>query len=567
MSGTTALRPLGDAALLVELGDLSAAHRLLRRAAASVGHGAWRGVEELVVGMGTVTVVFDPARCDQQALAEQLATVAAGALAPGPEDEGAVVDPAGEEPVELVVRFDGPDLDDVARASGLSPADVVAQLTGEPLEVAFVGFSPGFAYLHGLPSSLRAVPRRERPRPSVPAGAVAVGGGFAAVYPQATPGGWHLVGRCAAMLFDPDRAPHALLAPGRRVRFVRSDDDVGAPPTMVRPTLRGAAGHGLLVEGGGTQTVVEDLGRIGVAGLGVPRAGAADPVAARLANRLVGNVDGAAVLEMLATGPALRATADLHVVVVGDPARPGRVEPRVDGRAVPEGTVVPVAAGQLLEIPRCGDALRAVLAVAGAFDTPMVLGSRSADLLCGLGPAPLAAGDVLAVGPPGRPRGRLVPGPDLGAPPWALRVLPGPDVDGPGAAAQVLAGEWRVRPESNRVGLRLDRADGDSDGDTDGIARDRSATGVAGSRGVVTGVVQLPPGGEAVVLGPDHATVGGYPIPAVVVTADLHRLAHLRPGDVVRFEVVDPQRAASARAESTRRIDGAVEGWFPTRAD
>lgn len=562
MSGSVPARSLGDAALLVELGELPAAHRLLHHAATATatGHGAWQGVEDVVVGMGTVTVVFDPARCDPGSLAEELSAAASGALGPGPAGRENAVQ--GEDAVELLVRFDGPDLDDVARAGGLSEAEVVAKLTGGPLEVAFVGFSPGFAYLHGLPPALRDVPRRRRPRPSVPAGAVAVGGGFAAVYPQSTPGGWHVVGRCATTLFDPDRAPHALLAPGRRVRFVRSDDDVGTPAPMARPSLRGAPGHGFVVEDGGTQTLVEDLGRIGVAGLGVPRAGAADPVAARLANRLVGNADDAAVLEILAAGPALRASADLHVAVVGDPWRPGGVEPRVDGRAVPEGAPFPVAAGQLLEVPRCGEALRSVLAVAGGFDTPVVLGSRSADLLCGLGPAPLAAGDVLAAGPPGRPRGRLRPMPGAGDQRRPLRVLPGPDVDGPGVAADVLAGEWRVSPESNRVGLRLHRVGGDPDG----RARGRPAVGAAGSRGVVTGVVQLPPGGEAVVLGPDHATVGGYPVPAVVVTADLDRLAHLRPGDVVRFDVVDPAGAASARAESARRIDGAVAGWFPTRA-
>src|SRR5579862_8637169 len=203
---------------------------------------------------------------------------------------------------EVRVRFDGPDLDEVAALVGSTPSHVVARLTGADLEVAFLGFSPGFAYLHGLPPDLAVLARRERPRPVVPAGSVALGGGFAAVYPQSAPGGWHLVGRSDAELFDPERPPYASLAPGRRVRLVSTEDDLAPPPPLWRPALSGAGAAGLAVERGGACTLVEDGGRIGVAALGVPRAGAADPVAARLANRLLGNPDDVAVLEVTAAG-------------------------------------------------------------------------------------------------------------------------------------------------------------------------------------------------------------------------------------------------------------------------
>jgi KipI family sensor histidine kinase inhibitor len=131
-------------------------------------------------------------------------------------------DPALDEhraPVLLPVRYDGPDLDEVAALTGLSPQEVAARHLAGRYTVAFGGFMPGFAYLTGLDPALR-VPRRDSPRPRVPAGAVAVAGDLAAVYPAATPGGWRLLGTCDTPLFDVDRTPPALLTPGTPVRFV-----------------------------------------------------------------------------------------------------------------------------------------------------------------------------------------------------------------------------------------------------------------------------------------------------------------------------------------------------------
>ena len=123
--------------------------------------------------------------------------------------------------VELATTYDGDDLDDVARRWGMTRAEVVATHTGTHFVVAFVGFSPGFAYCSGLPPEL-AVPRLERPRPKVPAGAVGLAGEYTAAYPSASPGGWRLVGRTDARLWDTERDEPALLTPGTRVRFVEA---------------------------------------------------------------------------------------------------------------------------------------------------------------------------------------------------------------------------------------------------------------------------------------------------------------------------------------------------------
>jgi KipI family sensor histidine kinase inhibitor len=127
---------------------------------------------------------------------------------------------AGDE-IEIPVTYDGPDLADVTSHTGLSEDEIVAAHTGTPWTVAFGGFAPGFAYLVGGDERL-VVPRRESPRTSVPAGSVGLAGEFSGVYPRSSPGGWQLIGRTDAVMFDVDRDPPALLAPGAHVRFVES---------------------------------------------------------------------------------------------------------------------------------------------------------------------------------------------------------------------------------------------------------------------------------------------------------------------------------------------------------
>lgn len=194
--------PYGDRALLVEVADLAA----VAAVTAALERSPLPGQRDLVPAARTVLVHLDraPAETDAARL-RRLAT------APVP---GAAELP----PVELPVVFDGPDLADVADLTGRSIADVVTVLTGVELTVAFSGFAPGFAYLTGLPEELH-VPRRATPRTRVPAGAVGLAGPFAGAYPRESPGGWQLVGRTAAVLFDVERDDPALLRPGARVRF------------------------------------------------------------------------------------------------------------------------------------------------------------------------------------------------------------------------------------------------------------------------------------------------------------------------------------------------------------
>jgi KipI family sensor histidine kinase inhibitor len=518
---------------VAEVDSVSAAHGL---AAAVEGAPGWTGVEDVVVGYRSVTVVADPGVADLAAMGEDLARIPTR-----------VRDRSTTRLIEIPVAFDGPDLEEVATQARRSPATVVEQLTQADLVVAFLGFLPGFAYLDGLPSPLAEIPRRSSPRPAVAAGSLAIGGGFAAIYPQASPGGWQILGRTGFALFDPESPPFATLNPGDTVRL-RAVQDPGSLGTRARPPLRSEEARRAVVEAPGLLSMVQDLGRIGVARLGVPRAGAADAMALRVANRLVGNEDGAAALEITALGPRVRFDCPAHAAVVG------RAEVTLDGRTIEADTVFPVAAGQVLSVGRTLDDLRCYLAVGGGLDVAPVFGSRSSDVLTGLGAGPLRPGDVLGIGPPTRPRGRIE---HAGArsTDHVLRVVPGPDEPGADVAERLSAASWEVGADSDRVGVRLL---GDEPID---------ATSGATSRGMVTGAVQVPPDGQPVALLCDHATVGGYPVVATVVHADLDVLGRCRPGDAVRLELVDLAEAHRARAGAERSLDRAVVGWYPVRSD
>ncbi len=210
------LLPAGEEALLVEVGDLDdvLALRAALLPAAEGGSGPWAGVTDVVPAARTVLVLAGPG-ADLDGLARSVRRLAARAVSDGPRH------PSGEATavVELAVRYDGPDLAEVADLTGLTPAEVVAAHTGRPWTVAFAGFAPGFGYLVGGDRRLR-VPRRDVSRPSVPAGSVGLGGEFSGVYPRSSPGGWQLIGTTDAVLWDVGRDPPALLAPGTTVRFV-----------------------------------------------------------------------------------------------------------------------------------------------------------------------------------------------------------------------------------------------------------------------------------------------------------------------------------------------------------
>jgi biotin-dependent carboxylase-like uncharacterized protein len=285
----------------------------------------------------------------------------------------------------------------------------------------------------------------------------------------------------------------------------------------------------LVVEAVGPLALVEDLGRPGHASIGVTGSGAADRRALRLANRLLGNVEGAPALEVLLGGLAVRAEGTVRLCVTGAPA-----PLRIDDRAAPLDAPFDLRDGQVLTVGMPLTGLRTYLAVRGGLDVPLVLGSASTDPTMGVGPDPLAPGRRLAVGTSDEvvtaPVDVDVAAPD--APPVTdvvLRIVPGPRDDwfAPAALEALISRAWTVTADSDRVGVRLagprlDRAAGDPRRELP-------------SEAVVRGAVQVPHSGQPLVFLADHPTTGGYPVIAVVVDDDTDVLAQLRPGERVRF--------------------------------
>ncbi|GGQ04996.1 biotin-dependent carboxylase-like uncharacterized protein [Actinomadura coerulea] len=275
----------------------------------------------------------------------------------------------------------------------------------------------------------------------------------------------------------------------------------------------------------GPLATVQDLGRPGRAHLGVPRSGAADQRAFRLANRLVGNPEGAAGVECTFGGAALRFRGHAWIAVTGAP-----VTLRIDGRPHAMNAPCFVAAGAVVELGTPTSGLRSYVAVRGGIAVDEVLGSRSTDLLSGLGPAPLAPGDRLPVGSPGGLQYINVDVVPVAAMPEtpSLRILPGPRDDwfAHDALSTLTSSLYEVSPDSNRVGVRLN-----------GPPLERARDGELGSEGMVIGSLQVPPSGLPIIFLADHPTTGGYPVVAVLASAAVAEAAQLRPGQRLRFRL------------------------------
>jgi KipI family sensor histidine kinase inhibitor len=545
--------------LLVECEDLTATMALHR----SLEAAGLPGVVELVPAARTVLISFDPRRTGADSLEEAIR---------GLERTDSSTGEARE--VTIDVRYDGEDLAEVAELLSVSPAEVIARHQAATWQVAFAGFAPGFGYLAG-DDELFDVPRRSSPRTRVPIGAVALAGEFTGVYPRSSPGGWQLIGRTEARLWDLDRQPPALFVPGTIVRFVEAEresvdlgagagaDDASASASSAAVgassseavearsseaaetdssaaagdaenapgNATSAAGHAVEVVRPGLQLLIEDLGRPGFNSMGVSGAGAADRTALRRGNRLVGNAESAAGLESFGGGAVLRVIGDGVAAVTG--AAGSITVTGADGTIHRPrlGEAFAIADGDELELGGTDQGARRYLALRGGIDVDTALGSASTDTLAGLGPAALDRGSRLSLHDPRtaphlvdpHPRSECAlprPGQTV-----TITVTLGPREDWFTSAGieTLLSQEWTVTHESDRVGLRLSGQ----------VALERARTGELPSEGAVTGALQVPPNGQPVLFGPDHPLTGGYPIIASVDDVDF--AAQLPPGVRLRF--------------------------------
>ncbi len=321
----------------------------------------------------------------------------------------------------------------------------------------------------------------------------------------------------------------------------------------------------------GLLTSVQDLGRFGMQHFGVPVSGAMDGDALRVANRLVGNEDNAAALEVTLAGPVLEFSEDTLVALAG-----GDLEATIDGKPLPLHRPVWIAHGRRLSFGRCITGCRAYLAFAGGIDVAPVLGSRSTYVraaLGGLHGRALEAGDHINVAATdAAPCSRLRDLPafvcdGFAAPRWSVQVrferlwlspqrirfVAGRHWESlePGVRATFTSEHFRVSTSSDRMGYRLE-----------GVRLESGERGDIASEAVAFGTIQLPPDGNPIVLMADRQTIGGYPRIGEVASVDLPLLAQLKPGDTLRFEriaLADAQRLAHAQTVALEQITASIE--------
>ena len=531
------IRPVGDAAVIVEFGDRidPEINRLVHGLAARLRQEPPAGLGEAVPTYCTLLVHYDPFVLGYEQAAGWIQTRLAGLSdlpAPAPRR------------VEIPTVYGGeygPDLAFVAAHAGLPEAEVIRIHSSRDYLVYMMGFTPGFPYLGGMDEAI-AVPRLEKPRTLVPAGSVGIGGKQTGVYSVDSPGGWRLIGYTPLKLFDPGAEPPARLAAGDLVRFVPvSPRSLRMPISVLDP---------------GFLTTVQDLGRWGYERFGVPVSGAMDPFALRAGNALVGNPWGAAALECTLLGPTLNFAEDALVALTGT-----GFELYLGEQRLPAWTAALVRAGSTVRLVNAAGSGWGYLAVAGGIDVPAVMGSRSTYLrgrFGGLEGRALQAGDSLPVGRsdrrPGSLAGRELPArlrPAYSSAPVVEVILGPQEAAFTGAGMEAfLDGEYTVSSESDRMGYRLVGPQ---------IAH-RSGADIL-SDGIVFGSVQVPASGQPIVLMSDRQTTGGYTKIATVVSADLPLLAQC-PAESgrVRFRATTPAAAqeryrAQLRALQTGIVD------------
>jgi len=496
---TRALRHVVDGAVLLEWPgrtDREANAEAVAIAAALAAQPP-HGFFDAVPGARTLLVLFDPASLPHEGAEELLLEIR-------PREQQT-------EPRTITLHVvyggvHGPDLASLAARAHRSVDDLVRAHAAADHRVAFLGFAPGFAYLTGAPGAF-AVPRLATPRVRVPPGSVAVADGYTGIYPAELPGGWHLIGRVAARMFDPDGSPPSLLRPGDRVVFQPVEELAFAPVESNEKNPLYVADAVARVVDPGPWTSVQGRPCFGLGSMGVPRGGAMDLAALAAANVALGNAPLAAALEITVAGPDLELLAPARLAVAGEiECMPAGAWPRSLGT------------GDRLKFGPVRGGTRAYLAIDGGFaEMPAAIGSRK-----------LRRGDLLgrARSAPGH---RRIPPPTPGRvrDPTVVRAIPGPHLGWFSAAGidTFFNAEYVVSPRSDRRGSRLE-------GPRVALARPADLP----PEGVTPGAVQVPGDGMPIALGPDGPVTGGYPRIATVIGADLPLLAQARPGQRIRFE-------------------------------
>ena len=533
------LVPQGDLGLLVYLGegispDLNARVHAL---AAALREDPDPALQEVVPAYHCLQIILNSGPVDRIGLENRVLDKYRGL---------GEVKAAGGKLVELPTVYGGeygPDLDFVARHTGLSQDEVIKRHSGRDYLCYLVGFSPGFPFLGGLDPALET-PRLDTPRLDLPVGSVGIAARQAGIYPLGGPGGWQVLGRSPALVYDPRRENPALVKAGDMVRFtpVAAAEFPDPPPVDGPPWTDGEPV--LEVIQPGAFTTVQDRGRKGYWDIGVPGCGVLDSFSLQAGNALVGNDPNAAALELTLLGPKLKALAPVSVALCGSD-----LGMRVDKQSVPIWQAVHLKPGQVIDFNGPKKGLRAVLAIGGGLSAPLVLGSRGAYPLGRMG-GPLKKGQVLRVCAPVKaPIAALVPENLRPAESRSItvRVVPGPNQEHFSAKGveTFYDSAYRLSPDTDRRALRLEGAK---------VELNPELPSSILSEPNFPGIIQVPSGGQPIIL-LNEQTMGGYAKIATAISADLDALARAMPGDVIRFEAVNLEQAAQAAAKRAKALE------------
>jgi KipI family sensor histidine kinase inhibitor len=547
----------GDQGLVVEIGEGidETVNRNVHALALALERRHLAGIVDLIPTYRSLLVNYDPLRVGLCELKNAVADAAAGL------DAISLPTPRSVEIPTCYGGQYGPDLPFVAEHNHLTEDEVVAIHTSGAYRVFLMGFIPGFTYLGGMSPRI-ATPRLQTPRTSIPAGSVGIAQQQTGIYSVESPGGWQLIGRTPARLFDPFRTPPTLVEPGDAITFVAVDErryrqleerarsEVRSPRAEVRtsesPTPdagpvppEGERGQAAIeVLDAGALTTVQDLGRYGFQRYGVPVSGAMDAFALRIANLLVGNLEGAAALELTITGPQLLFLDNAVIAVAG-----ADMQPRVDHLAAPTWQAFSVSKDAVLSFRGLRAGARAYLAIAGGIDVPVVLRSRSTYLRSHFGGfegRALRPGDRLSRGAvPETIEARQMPTSWLPIylASHRVRVVLGPqDAAFTSRGVQtLLSSAYTIGSQSDRMGYRLEGP----------RIEHRTGADIV-SDGTPAGAVQVAGDGMPLILLADRGTTGGYAKIATIISVDLPRLAQSQPGDRVFFDAVSVSEAHDA---------------------
>jgi antagonist of KipI len=474
------------------------------------------GLWAAIPAAATLLLLFDPLRTSAAALQSQLIRSGEATLLQPPRRR-----------LRIPVLYGGPDLSDLARERSMTEEQFIALHAQGRYRVAFLGFAPGFAYLTGLAPPLHA-PRLSTPRTRVPAGSVAIGGPYTGIYPDETPGGWRLIGRSPATLFDSDRDPPSLFALGDEVSFGRIGESEFAErrSNLAAPASRARGGQPILrLVSPGLFSSVQGSPDFRWVRLGVPPGGAFDPVALAAGNGRLGNPADAAALEIAVMGPSLHCLENVEVCLSG-----AEISAECNGRSVAGDEPFTLRAGDQLRLGRVSRGLRSYLCVGGGLAAdPRPRASprlKAQELLW----APAQKSAVSS------PR-RSLPGSQAHSH-SVLRVVLAkePSLFHDESVRSFLSTAYRVSPASDRRGIRLE-----------GVPLVHSGSPDIAPEATAPGAIQVPRDGMPILLGPDRPVTGGYAKVGTVIGADLWALGQAVPGSVLRFEAVSLSEALEAR--------------------